>query len=64
MNETNNRDSKIGLAIGGFSMLGLGAGFFFFPEGVFGFTSLFAFLGCIIIGSGTGLIVAALLSKE
>ena len=37
-------------------MLGLGAGFFFFPHWIF------SFIGCMIIGTGVGLVLAAFLS--
>jgi hypothetical protein len=40
-------------AVAGGLMLGLGVGFFFLPESVFGF------VGCILGGIGVGLIAAA-----
>ena len=47
---------KSSWAIGGGMMLGLGVGFFFLPESVFGF------VGCILGGIGLGLMVAAVTS--
>jgi hypothetical protein len=64
MNDQDSAKNKIGFSIGGCSMLGLGVGFFFFPVGVFGVTSVFAFIGCLMGGCGIGLLVAAVLSKN
>jgi hypothetical protein len=64
MNDNKSRDNQIGFAIGGCSMLGLGIGLFFFPAGVFGVTSVFAFVGCLMGGCGIGLLVAAVLSNK
>jgi len=63
-NEKKSLNNMTGLAIGGGCMLGLGAGFFFFPISVFGVTSVFAFIGCIMGGLGLGLTLAALLSAR
>lgn len=58
-----NEDRSLLIIIGGL-VLGVGAGFFFFPVGVFGVTSVFAFTGCILGGFGLSLIVAAILSAN
>jgi len=42
-------------AVGGGTMLGLGVGFFFFPE------SIFNFIGSLLAGIGLGLLVASFL---
>jgi hypothetical protein len=49
-------------ATGGGVMLGLGVGFFFFPQSLFGPPSVFAFIGSIMGGVGLGLILTAFLS--
>lgn len=56
MSETNQSNDKDTWAIGGGLLLGVGVGFFFFPE------SIFAFVGSIIGGLGIGLLVTSLLS--
>jgi len=62
MNENNDLKDKTTWATGGGLMLGLGVGFFFFPQSVFGATSVFAFIGCIMGGIGLGLILSSILS--
>lgn len=62
MNENNGMKDKATWAIGGGLMLGLGVGFFFFPQSVFGAPSVFAFIGCMMGGIGLGLILTAILS--
>jgi len=44
-------------AVGGGVLIGVGTGFFFLRE------SPLAFVGCILLGIGLGLIVAAILSR-
>jgi hypothetical protein len=53
---TSNND-KSTWAIGGGLLLGLGAGFFFLPNGL-------AFVGSLIGGLGLGLIIAPIISKK
>ena len=43
--------AKFGLLIGAGSMIGLGLGFFFLPNGL-------AFVGCIMLGTVAGLLAA------
>lgn len=64
MSETNPPDDRSLWAIGGGALLGLGVGFFFFPQSVFGVTSVFAFTGCLFVGTGLGLLLAAVLSSK
>ncbi len=64
MSDKKSNDDKSNYAIGGGVLLGLGSGFFFFPVSVFGYTSVFAFVGCIIGGVGLGLLVAAILGRN
>jgi uncharacterized membrane protein len=64
MSENNSSKDKSMLAIPGGLLLGVGAGFFFFPVSVFGFTSVFAFCGCIVGGLGVGLFAAAILPSN
>lgn len=56
MAETSPFDDKDTWAVGGGLLLGVGVGFFFFPE------SIFDFVGSIIGGLGLGLLVTAILS--
>ena len=44
-------------AVGGGTLVGLGVGFFFIT------TSVFAFIACLLIGIGAGLLIASLLPK-
>ena len=60
VSEQNKKQDKSGLAIGGGVILGTGIGFFFFPVGVFGYTSVFAFTGCILAGLGVGMLISPL----
>ena len=60
-----NSESKkrsVVIIIGGM-VLGVGAGFFFFPVSVFGAPSVFAFTGCILCGFGLGLMVTSVLEE-
>ena len=43
-------------AVGGGVLTGLGAGFFFLPNGL-------AFIACLFLGLGLGLIITAFISK-
>ncbi len=63
-NHDKDKDNTSLLAVPGGVLLGLGAGFFFFPASVFGVTSVFAFCGCIMGGLGLGLFAAAILSSR
>ena len=56
MGEPNFTEDKSTWAVGGGLLLGVGVGFFFFPE------SIFVFVGCIIGGLGLGLMVTSILS--
>ncbi len=49
---------KSAWAVGGGTMLGVGVGFFFFPQ------SIFMFIGSIIAGIGLGLLVASVFVKD
>ena len=49
---------KSSWAVGGGVLIGVGVGFFFLT------TNIFAFVGCILIGLGLGLLTAALISKK
>ena len=51
----NSTDSWI---IGGTTLLGLGAGFLM-PQ-----TSVMAFIACLVIGAGMGLIISSIFSKK
>ncbi|MFP4111943.1 MAG: hypothetical protein ACLFPQ_02845 [Candidatus Woesearchaeota archaeon] len=45
-------------AVGGGVLIGTGIGFFFLSRNVF------AFVGCILLGMGLGLVLSAVLSKK
>jgi hypothetical protein len=62
MSENHGLKDKTTWAIGGGLMLGLGVGFLFFPQSIFGVTSVFAFIGCMMGGIGLGLILTSILS--
>jgi len=47
-----------GMVIGGGTLMGIGAGFFFLRSNVL------AFVGCILIGIGLGLMLAPLISAK
>ncbi|MBN2103569.1 hypothetical protein JW835_05955 [bacterium] len=57
MEKSDKRNDRSLWAVGGGLLLGMGAGFFFLQK------SALAFVGCIIIGLGLGLMVTAVLSK-
>jgi hypothetical protein len=56
MNETNKGDDKSSWAIGGGVLIGIGVGFFFLQQ------SALAFVGCILLGLGLGLMVTSIIS--
>lgn len=64
MNQKIEKDKKSMLFILGGLFLGIGAGLFFFPVGVFGYTSPFAFAGCTVGGLGAGLLLAAFMAPK
>lgn len=55
MGNTKKRNDRGTWAIGGGLFLGIGAGFFFLKE------SALAFIGCIFIGLGLGLMITAII---
>ena len=57
MATTNKKNDRSTWAIGGGLLLGLGVGFFFLKE------SPLAFVGCIFIGLGLGLMITAIISR-
>lgn len=58
MGQANMLDDRGSYAIGGGTMIGLGVGFFFLRE------SPLYFVGCLLLGIGLGLMVAAILSRK
>ena len=56
MSENKMVEDKSTWATGGGLLLGVGVGFFFFPE------SIFSFVGSIVGGLGLGLMVTSILS--
>jgi len=57
MADTDKKEDKSTWAIGGCLLMGIGAGFIFLK------TNPLAFVACILIGLGLGLVVAPLISK-
>ena len=55
---TNKKDDKSTWAIGGGVLIGLGVGFFFVKE------NPLAFVACLLIGLGLGLVITPLISRE
>lgn len=53
----DKKENKSTWAVGGGLLAGLGVGFFFLE------TSALAFVGCMLIGIGFGLLAAAVLSR-
>ncbi len=51
------KQDKSDWATGGGLLMGIGAGFFFMPS------NPFAFVACLLLGLGLGLVVTALISK-
>lgn len=58
MSTTGNRFDRGAWAVGGGTLVGLGIGFFFLT------TSVFAFVACLLIGIGAGLLIASLLPRS
>ena len=54
----NKKENMSGWAVGGGLLTGMGVGFFFLEN------SALTFVGCMIIGLGFGLLIAAVLSKR
>jgi len=55
---TNKKNDKSTWAIGGSMLTGMGIGLFFLQK------SPIAFVACIILGLGLGLIITAIISRE
>jgi hypothetical protein len=58
MDKTNKKVDKSTWAIGGGVLMGIGVGFFFLKE------SPLAFVGCILLGIGLGLMVTSIISSK
>jgi len=58
MDRTNKKDDKSTWAIGGGVLMGVGAGFFFLKE------SPLAFVACILLGIGLGLVITSIISRK
>ncbi len=58
MDKTNKKDDKSTWAIGGGVLMGIGAGFFFLRE------SPLAFVACILLGIGLGLMINSIISSR
>ena len=56
MGDTNIVDDRSSWSIGGGVLIGIGIGFFFLQK------SVFAFVGCILLGLGLGLMVTSIIS--
>jgi len=56
MDKTNKKDDKSTWAIGGGVLMGIGAGFFFLKE------SPLAFVACLLLGIGLGLVITSIIS--
>jgi Na+/melibiose symporter-like transporter len=57
MDNETKRDDKSTWAIGGGVLMGVGAGFFFLKE------SPLAFVACILLGIGLGLMMTSIISR-
>ena len=57
MNNPNKKDDKSTWAIGGGLLIGMGIGFFFIKE------NPLAFVACLLIGLGLGLVITTLISR-
>ncbi|MCD6578248.1 hypothetical protein J7L48_02095 [bacterium] len=58
MDKTNKKEDKSTWAIGGGVLIGIGAGFFFLKE------SPLAFVACILLGIGLGLVITSIISRK
>lgn len=58
MDKKNKNDDKSTWAIGGGVLIGIGAGFFFLKA------NPLAFVACILIGIGLGLVITAIISRK
>ena len=58
MDKTNKKEDKSTWAIGGGVLMGVGAGFFFLKE------SPLAFVACILLGIGLGLVITSIISSK
>jgi hypothetical protein len=58
MNESNKKGDKSGWVIGGTTLIGIGLGFIFLK------TSGLLFIASILIGIGTGLVLAPIISGK
>ncbi len=58
MDKTNKKEDKSTWAIGGGVLIGIGAGFFFLKE------SPLAFVACILLGIGLGLVTTSIISRK
>jgi len=58
MDKTNKKEDKSTWAIGGGVLMGIGAGFFFLKE------SPLAFVACILLGIGLGLVITSIISSK
>ena len=57
MEKTDKKEDKGSWAIGGCLMMGMGVGFFFLKD------NPLAFVACMFIGLGLGLVISPLISK-
>ena len=58
MTKTDRKDDKSTWAIGGGVLMGIGTGFFFLQ------VNPLAFVGCILLGLGLGLVITSIISKD
>ena len=58
MEKINKKEDKSTWAIGGGILMGIGVGFFFLK------VNPLAFVGCILLGLGLGLVITAIISRE
>ncbi len=58
MDKTNKKEDKSTWAVGGGVLMGIGAGFFFLKE------SPLAFVACILLGLGLGLMITSIISSR
>ena len=57
MDKTNKNEDKSNWAIGGGVLIGIGVGFFFLKQ------DPLAFVGCILLGIGLGLVITSIISR-